>query len=81
MPRVSKSLWVLAAFLSLGVALFSYRVVLPNPPMVGNDVLANLMRRPWLPIHAGLAATALLIGPFQFLPRLRARWPKGKSVV
>jgi uncharacterized membrane protein len=76
MTRVSKSLWALAAFLSLGVALVSYRLLAPNPPAVGPDVLANLMRRPWLPIHAGLAATALLLGPFQFLPRLRARRPK-----
>jgi uncharacterized membrane protein len=76
MSRVSKSLWALAAFLSLGVALFSYRVVAPHPVAVGDNVLANLMRRPWLPIHAGLAATALLIGPFQFLPWLRARAPK-----
>jgi uncharacterized membrane protein len=76
MSRVSKSFWMLAAFLSLGVALFSYRVVLPNPPGVGDDVLANLMRRPWLPIHAGFAATALLVGPFQFLPGLRRRRPK-----
>jgi uncharacterized membrane protein len=76
MSRTSKALWALAAFLSLGVALFSYRLLAPNPPAVGDDVLANLMRRPWLPIHAGFAATALLVGPFQFLPRLRARWPK-----
>ena len=76
MSRVSKGLWGLAAFLSLGVALFSYRLLAPDPPAVGDDVLANLMRRPWLPIHAGFAATALLVGPFQFLPGLRARWPK-----
>jgi uncharacterized membrane protein len=76
MSRVSKSLWALAAVLSLGVALFSYRLLVPNPPAVGDDVLANLMRRPWLPVHAGFAATALLVGPFQFLPRLRLRAPK-----
>jgi len=76
MSRVSKSLWSLAAFLSLGVALFSYRVLAPSMPLIGDDVLANVMLRPWLPIHAGFAATALLIGPFQFLPRLRARAPK-----
>jgi uncharacterized membrane protein len=76
MSRVSKSLWALAAFLSLGVALFSYRLLAPNPPAVGVDVLANLMRRPFLPIHAGFAATALLVGPFQFLPQVRRRWPK-----
>jgi uncharacterized membrane protein len=76
MSRVSKSLWALAAFLSLGVALFSYRLLLPSLPAVGNDIAANVMRRPWLPIHAGFAATALLIGPLQFLPRLRMRLPK-----
>ncbi|WP_372784945.1 DUF2306 domain-containing protein [Phenylobacterium sp.] len=76
MSRVSKGLWGLAAFLSLGVALFSYRLLAPDPPAVGDDVLANLMRRPWLPIHAGFAATALLVGPFQFLPRLRLSAPK-----
>ena len=76
MSRASKGLWGLAAFLSLGVALFSYRLLAPNPPAVGPDVLANLMRRPWLPVHAGFAATALLIGPFQFLPQLRLRWPR-----
>jgi uncharacterized membrane protein len=76
MSRVSKSLWALAAVLSLGVALFSYRLLAPDPPAVGPDVLANLMRRPWLPVHAGFAATALLVGPFQFLPGLRLRAPK-----
>jgi Predicted membrane protein (DUF2306) len=60
MSRISKGLWGLAAFLSLGVALFSYRLLAPDPPAVGDDVLANLMRRPWLPVHAGFAATALL---------------------
>jgi uncharacterized membrane protein len=75
-PILSKSLWGLAAFLSLGVALFSYRVVAPHPAAVSPDVLANLMARPWLPLHAGFAATALLLGPFQFLPRLRLRAPK-----
>jgi uncharacterized membrane protein len=75
MSRVSKILWGLAAFLSLGVAVYSYRFLLPNP-MMGDDIAANLLRKPWLPIHATLAATALLVGPFQFLPRLRARSPK-----
>ena len=32
-----------------------------------------MSRRPWLPVHAGFAATALLLGPFQFLPQLRIR--------
>jgi uncharacterized membrane protein len=75
MSRISKVLWGLAAFLSAGVAIYSYRFLTPHP-MMGADIAANLMRKPWLPIHAVLAATALLVGPFQFLPRLRARWPK-----
>jgi uncharacterized membrane protein len=75
MSRVSKTLWGLAAFLSLGVAIFSYRFLLPHPFM-GDEIAANVVRKPWLPIHAALAATALLVGPFQFLPRFRARAPK-----
>ena len=73
--RVWGGLWALAAFLSVGVAIYSCRFLTPHP-MMGEDIAANLMRKPWLPIHATLAATALLIGPFQFLARLRARWPK-----
>ena len=65
----------MGAVLSLGVALFSYRYLLPHPPVASPDILGNLLARPWLPIHAGFAATALIVGPFQFLPGLRARRP------
>jgi uncharacterized membrane protein len=74
MSRVSKGLWGLAALLSVGVAVFSYRFLLPHP-MMGEEIAANLVRKPWLPIHAAFAATALLVGSFQFLARLRARRP------
>ena len=74
--RVSPVLWGLAAFLSVGVAVYSYRYLAPNPPMMGDDIAANLFRKPWLLVHATLAATALLVGPFQFLKGLRARSPK-----
>jgi len=74
MSRVSTGLWALAAVLSVGVAVFSYRFLLPHP-MMGDEIAANLVRKPWLPIHAAFAATALLVGPFQFLTRLRARRP------
>lgn len=70
--RLSAALWGLAAFLSLGVALFSYRLLAPHP-FVSPDVAANVFARPWLVVHAGMAATALLVGPFQFLPKLRAQ--------
>ena len=64
--------WGLAAFLSLGVALFSYRYLPRIGPMAPN-ILGNLFARPWLDVHVAGAATALLVGPFQFLPGLRAR--------
>jgi uncharacterized membrane protein len=68
--KIAWSLWGLAAFLSVGVALFSYRYVAGIGPLAP-DVMANLFARPWLALHAGGAATALLIGGFQFLPALR----------
>ena len=67
---VAKSLWALAAFLSVGVALFSYRVAFEAGP-ISPDILGNLFARPWLAIHAAAAATALLVGAFQFIPALR----------
>jgi uncharacterized membrane protein len=76
MSRLSSGMWGLSALLSVGVAIFSYRYLAPHPMLMGDGIAANLVRRPWLPIHATLAATALLVGPFQFLPRLRARAPK-----
>lgn len=64
----------LAALLSIGVALFSYRYLVPVGPLAAN-VTANPFALPWLAIHVAGAATALLIGIFQFLPRLRTRAP------
>lgn len=70
--KVSMGLWGLAAFLSVGVALFSYRYVVGMGP-ASPEILGNLFARPWLAVHAGGAATALLVGGFQFLPALRRR--------
>lgn len=74
--KASTGLWALMAVLSLGVAVGSYRYLLPGTPGIPLGVAANLMRHPWLIVHASLAATALLIGPFQFVPKLRAGLPK-----
>jgi len=68
-----KTAWGLTAFLSVGVALFSYRYLGPPNVTQAPQILANLFARPWLMVHAGGAATALLIGGFQFLPALRRR--------
>jgi uncharacterized membrane protein len=72
MSRGSWSLWGLAGLLSAGVALFSYRYLAGIGPM-SPAILANLFARPWLDVHIAGAATALLIGPVQFLPWIRNR--------
>lgn len=72
MRITSWSLWALAAVLSVGVAIFSYRYV-PQIGPLSPGVMANLFAKPWLVLHAGGASTALLVGGFQFLPAVRRR--------
>lgn len=64
-----------AAVLSAVVAVVSYRYLLPGLPAAPPPVAANPFAEPWLPVHAVLGATALLIGPIQFMPRLRITRP------
>ena len=70
--KVSMGLWGLAAFLSVGVALASYRLV-TGLPLASPEILGNLFAKPFLAIHVAGAATALLVGCFQFLPAIRRR--------
>ena len=74
--KVSTGGWGLIALLSLGIALGSYRYLLPGTPGIPPGVADNLMRHPWLILHASLAATALTLGPFQFVTKLRTGFPK-----
>lgn len=67
--------WLGMALLSAGVALVSYRYVAHVGPMPPN-IASNRFVRPWIVIHAGGAATALLVGPLQFLPGFRRRRPR-----
>lgn len=69
-----RALWGVAALLSIGVALVSSRY-LTSGAFPAPNVIANPFADPWLVGHVGGAATALLIGAFQFLPRVRARMP------
>lgn len=73
--RLSRLSWGLAALLSLGVGVYAYHYLLPNAVALPG-VAGNPMAHPWLFVHAGLAATALLLGPTQFLPRLRLTRPR-----
>ncbi|HEX2817772.1 MAG TPA: DUF2306 domain-containing protein [Phenylobacterium sp.] len=74
--KVSTGAWALLALLSLGIAVGSYRYLLPGTPGIPPGIADNLMRHPWLILHAGLAATALTLGPFQFVTRLRTALPR-----
>jgi uncharacterized membrane protein len=68
------ALVALTILLCLAVALVSYRYLFPGAP-VAELVASNAFRMPWLVVHAACAATALLIGPWQFLSKLRVRRP------
>jgi uncharacterized membrane protein len=67
--------WLVLA-LSIGVGLASYRYLIPNGPGLAPPILANRFTALGvLTLHAGFAGTALILGPFQFLARLRRRRP------
>jgi uncharacterized membrane protein len=74
-PYLSKGLWWVGAVSSVLIALVSYRYFAPSIP-IPPSLSSNLMARPWLWVHAGLAATALITGPWQFIPGLRGRRPR-----
>ena len=74
MSIANRTLWGITAFLSAGVALVSYRYLADIGPLVP-QILANLFAKPWLDVHIAGAATALLLGPLNFLPVLRRRVP------
>jgi hypothetical protein len=73
--KVSKGLWLTGAVLSVLTALVSYRYFVPAIP-APTQLTDNPMAHPWLWAHAGLAATALITGPWQFIPRIRAHRPR-----
>jgi len=62
--------WTLVALLCLGIAAYASKYLL-NPPQTPEQALGNPLGVPWLFIHIAGAATALIVGSFQFLPALR----------
>jgi hypothetical protein len=68
--------WLAAivTILSVAVAVVSYRY-LGAAEEIPDQIQSNAFLTPWLAIHAGAAATALLLGPAQFLASLRRRYP------
>jgi len=69
--RIAPALLGLAIVLSVGIAIFSYRYLSPNGPLQAPNITGNPFAKPWLVVHAAGAATALLVGGFQFIPALR----------
>jgi hypothetical protein len=62
---------------ALAIGLFSYRYLIPGAPALSPPILANAFTRYGvLTVHAGFAATALILGPWQFLARMRAGRPR-----
>ena len=72
--KLSGGAWLAGGLLGVSVALVSYRYVAQVGP-VSPTVAKNRVFQPWIIVHAAGAATALLLGPFQFRPALRRRWP------
>jgi uncharacterized membrane protein len=65
--------WALLALLATFIGLVSLRYALPKAPFPAD--LPNLQQRHhWLIAHAIFSSIALLVGPWQFLPRIRQRW-------
>ncbi len=59
------------------IALASWRYLLPGAPGGAPPILANAFTRYGvLTVHAAAASSALLLGPLQFFPALRARRPR-----
>lgn len=73
--RGSTIAWALMGLLAVGISLFSYRYLFWIGPLAPN-VIANPHAHPWLVVHVAGACTALLVGSFQFLLRVRDRFPK-----
>lgn len=68
--------WILVV-LALAIGPFSYRYLIPGAPLGSPSILANSFARYGvLTVHAGLAATALLLGPLQFFARIRMAHPR-----
>jgi len=66
-------LTTLTTLLSVAISVVSYRYLGPTDD-IPSQIQANDFLHPWLAVHAAGAATALLLGPFQFFPKLRARY-------
>ena len=76
MKKAGGWLSIIAA-LAIGTGLVSYRYLLPGMPGGAPGPVANHFTSGGaLVAHAGIGATALILGAIQFFPATRERWPK-----
>lgn len=67
--------WTGAVLFCLEVALNALRYLVPG--FSGPEFIThNPMAMPWLYVHIGFGAVALLLGPIQFVPAIRTRAPR-----
>ncbi|MFI4975904.1 MAG: DUF2306 domain-containing protein [Caulobacterales bacterium] len=75
MKKTGVWLWIVA-ILAIGVAVVSYRYLLPGMPGAAPTIVTNRFAPTGaLVLHAGIGATVLILGALQFFPAIRARWP------
>lgn len=74
-PIYSTAWRAVVVLLSVEIAIVSvlrYFTTLEASP---EPIVANAFAQPFLPIHVIGGVAALLVGPLQFVQRIRARWP------
>ncbi len=75
-PIYSTAWRAIVVLLSVEIAAVSvlrYFTGIEAPP---EPILANAFAQPFLPLHVVGGVVALLVGPLQFVRRLRIRWPR-----
>jgi uncharacterized membrane protein len=72
--------WTFAFILCLLVAAYGFAYFTPILSAPDN-IAANAFARPWLMVHIGGAATALLIAPFQLARSLRTQRPRAHRLM
>ncbi len=72
-----KGFWLFLMLSATAISLLSLRFLLPNPPHVAPEILENYINHKTAFLaHVTGSLTALLIGPWQFVTSLRAKFPK-----
>jgi uncharacterized membrane protein len=74
MSLLKKSLWLLMVLGAVAITLGSLRYFLLDPDLAAPPLRENFINHTvWFLVHIGGGALALLLGPWQFLSRLRGR--------